>query len=403
MPKYVVPDPVRHIDDDERRARMARRQGLAPQHRYDDAEAATRAMTALHATEPPSPYLSLFARVHDVTLHEIDKLLYDDRALVKQLAMRRTMFVFPRDLLPAAWGSISARVAQQERRNVFKDALASGVSDDADAWFAAARAAVQTQLADGRALTAQQLREQVTELQAKFTMGEGRKWGGTFSFGPRILSALGAEALIVRGHNTGHWRLSRHEWNLTERWLGEPPAPLTAEEGYAELVRHWLWTFGPGTEADIVWWLGSTKGAVRQALADINAVPVSLDGGLSGWVLPDDVDPVPPVDPWAALLPVLDPTTMGWRNREFYLDPAHTPYLFDTAGNAGTTAWWNGRIVGCWVHEEDGTVKVLLRESIGAEERAAFAVEAERLTAWLDGVKVSTIYNTQMMKGARLP
>ena len=46
----------------------------------------------------------------------------------------------------------------------------------------------------------------------------------------------------------------------------------------------------------------------------------------------------PPPDHWVALLPSLDPTTMGWRGREFYLDPADVLYLFDTNGNAGTTA-----------------------------------------------------------------
>lgn len=403
MPKPAVPDPVRHVDDDERRARLARRHGLSPQHRYGDAEAAVRAMTALHATEPPTPYLSLFARVDDVTVAGIDRLLYDDRVLVPQLAMRRTKFVLPRDLLPAAWGSASARVAKEARRLVVRDVTAAGLAEDGEAWFAATRADVRQALAGGAALTAQQLREEVPQLQGRFTMGEGRKWGGTFSVGPRVLAALGAEAVIVRGRNTGHWRTARNEWTLTGNWLGETPAPLAAEQGYAELVRRWLWTFGPGTEEDIAWWLGATKTAVRRALADVAAVPVGLDGGLAGWLLPDDVDPVPAVEPWVALLPVLDPTTMGWRDRAFYLDPAHTPYLFDSNGNAGTTAWCDGRIVGCSVQDDDGVVRVMLREDVGDRARAAFDAEAARLTDWLEGERVSTVYNSLMMKQARLP
>ena len=35
--------------------------------------------------------------------------------------MRRTLFVFPRDLLPAAWGSASARVAGAERARLAKE------------------------------------------------------------------------------------------------------------------------------------------------------------------------------------------------------------------------------------------------------------------------------------------
>ncbi|TCN35369.1 hypothetical protein EV644_116164 [Kribbella orskensis] len=37
---------------------------------------------------------------------------------------------------------------------------------------------------------------------------------------------------------------------------------------------------------------------------------------------------------------------MGWQKRDFYLGP-HATQLFDTRGNAGTTAWLNGtRITG---------------------------------------------------------
>ena len=43
--------------------------------------------------------------------------------MVKQLAMRRTLFVFPRDLLPSACGSASARVATQVRTRQAKEGL----------------------------------------------------------------------------------------------------------------------------------------------------------------------------------------------------------------------------------------------------------------------------------------
>jgi hypothetical protein len=191
-----------------------------------------------------------------------------------------------------------------------------------------------------------------------------------------------------------------------QSWLcrdgGEVPEPLKEREGYAELVRRWLTTFGPGTEADLVWWLGSTKTAVRAALADVGAAEVGLDGGATGWVLSDDLDRKPAVEPWAALLPVLDPTVMGWKERSFYLGDL-APQLFDVNGNAGTTAWWDGRVVGCWVQDPDGVVVLNLLEDVGADARAALAAEAERLTVWLDGHRVSTVYPSIAMKTALAP
>lgn len=171
--------------------------------------------------------------------------------------------------------------------------------------------------------------------------------------------------------------------------------------GYALLVRRWLHTFGPGTEADLRWWLGATLGAVRAALGDVGAVPVGLDRADAGpgWLLPEDTAPVDEPGEWVALLPTMDPTVMGWQAREFYLGQ-HRAQTFDSAGNAGTTAWWNGRIVGCWVQDPDGRVRVHLLEDVPPRVREALDHEAERLTAWLDGVVVTTIYASAAMKAA---
>ena len=72
-------------------------------------------------------------------------------------------------------------------------------------------------------------------------------------------------------------------------------------------------------------------------------------------VLPDDLDPTPDPPPYAALLPGLDPTTMGWQDRGWFLGE-HAKALFDTNGNAGPTLWWDGRVVGGWAQRRSGEV-----------------------------------------------
>ncbi|NYI43538.1 hypothetical protein BJ993_000618 [Nocardioides aromaticivorans] len=393
------------LTDDDRRRRLAVRHGLA--HRLDTVEAATRAMTVLHATEAATVHLALWARVDGVTVADVDRALYDDRSVVKQLAMRRTLFAFPRELLPAAWGSAARRVAGQQRALMVKDLVAGGVADT-DAWLARAEADVLALLADGTARTTAEVREQVSSLAGTVQRGTpGSRWAAEVPLAPRVMSLLGAEGRIVRAANAGHWRLNKPAWTTTEAWLGDAPSPLPEPDGYAELVRRWLATFGPGTEADIVWWLGATKSAVRRALADLDAVQVGLEGGGAGWVLPDDTAPVTDeeadVRPWAALLPTLDPTVMGWKERSFYLDAADTPYLFDSNGNAGNTAWWDGRVVGCWVQDDAARVHLVLRDDVPAAGRKALEAEAERLTSWLDGVRITNVYASPQMRGARLP
>ncbi len=388
---------MRHIPDSERRARLGRRHALAPGHRAAGPEAATRAVTVLHSTEPATVYLSLRARVDGLTVGDVDRALYEDRTLVKQLAMRRTLFVFPRDLLPAAWGSASARVAATIGVRLAKEVEAAGLAADGAAWLEDAKAGVLDALAGGRAMTAQEIRERVPVLEARLDLSPGKKYAANVSIGPRVLTQLAVEGLLVRGENAGHWRLSKPRWALMSDWLGDVPPAAKEDEGYAELVGRWLRSFGPGTEDDLVWWLGATKGAVRGALAALGAVEVSLDGGGAGWLLPDDVDGADDVEPWAALLPVLDPTVMGWKQRDFYLGE-HGPHLFDRNGNAGTTAWWDGRIVGCWVQDDAGVVEVRTLEKLPRAALRALDVEAGRLTEWLDGVRVSTVYPSSAMK-----
>jgi len=384
---------MQHVTDTQRRSRLAVRHALAPQAHVSTPEDATTAMTAMHATEPASVYLSYWARIQSLDRAEVDRALYSDRSLVKQLAMRRTVFVFPRDLLPATLPSASARVALTERARIAKDVVTVGIAVDGNLWLDRARAAVLAQLEKTpEGLTAAEIRLAVPTLDVKVSPTGGEAWGA-----PRILTQLGASGDIFRGANTGRWRTSRPRWTSARHWLGAEIEHLDAQAGYREIVRRWLFSFGPATEGDLVWWLGATKSIVRQALADVGAVAVSLDRGAIGWLLPDDLDEVADPGAWTGLLPVLDPTVMGWRDREFYLGN-HAEALFEKRGNAGTTAWVNGRIVGCWIQDARATVQIHLVDSITKGERQALDGDARRLTEWLDGETVGTIYMSPAMR-----
>ncbi len=385
---------MRHVSDDERRARLAVRHALAPEFRLDYPKEIARAMTVLHATEPATVYLSCWARGRSLEIGDVDRALYEERSLVKQLAMRRTLFAFPRDLLAATWGSASARVAGVQRARMAEDVVKAGIAADGEEWLERARAEVLAVLGehpDG--LAGSELRKVVAMIRVKVTVSPSEPWSAS-----RVLTYLGARGDIVRAANTGHWRTARPLWALTENWLGEVPEATNAADGYRELVRRWLRTFGPGTEDDLVWWLGSTKTAVRTALAELTAVEVSLDRSTNGWLLPDDLGAPPDPGPWVVLLPVLDPTVMGWQGRHFYLG-RHRDQIFDSRGNAGTTIWVDGRIVGCWVQDDAGAVQMRLLERVSTQAHRALDSEASRLTRWLGGVRLPATLRSPAMGG----
>jgi hypothetical protein len=135
------------------------------------------------------------------------------------------------------------------------------------------------------------------------------------------------------------------------------------------------------------WWTGWTARETRAALAAVSHRQVDLDGAV-GYVLEDDLEPTPISEPVAALLPTLDPTTMGWKERGWYLGP-HGPTLFDTNGNAGPTVWWDGRVVGGWSQRRDGEVAFELLEDVGADAVAAVEAEAARVADWVGDVRFS--------------
>ncbi len=381
---------MRVISDDERRARLGVRHALAAPV-AGVAEAAA-AVVCLHATEPANVHLAAWARC-GATRAEIDHELFEARSVVRQLAMRRTVFAFPRDVLPAVRGSAAARVAAQLAARLAKEIEEAGIAGDGSAWVEEACAAVLARVRDEPSTTAE-LRAAIPALDERPEVG---RWAASGPVAPRVLSTLAARGEVLRGRNAAGWKVSRPYWTAAEDWLGGPLEELDERAGYAELVARWLARFGPGTEADVCWWLGATKGAVRRALEDVGAVPVLLEDESPAWVHPDDEEPLAAPEPWVALLPALDPTTMGWKERGFHLGP-HAPRIFDRNGNGGPTAWHDGRIVGGWTQEEDGTVVVVPLGELPGAAREPLAEAAARLTAWLDGDVVRTIYQSPLVR-----
>ena len=72
-------------------------------------------MVCLHAHRSGDRLPSAQARVDGMTVADLERALYVNRTLVKHLAMRRTLFVFPREHMAIAQAAASAGVAASER------------------------------------------------------------------------------------------------------------------------------------------------------------------------------------------------------------------------------------------------------------------------------------------------
>jgi hypothetical protein len=385
---------VRRISDEQRRARLVRRHRLGPSCRATDVATAVRDLVAVHSTDPASVFLGLAARVRNATVESIEGALYEERSIVRMLGMRRTVHVVPVDLVSIVHASSTRAIAARERKRWLDILDQGGVTTNPIEWLEDAESdTLQALRARGEA-TAPELARDVPALKTQVTFGEGKKWPGVASASTRVLFLLAADGHVVRGRPRGTWTSSQYRWAPMSSWLPagtkEPPV-ATAR---AALVERWLRTYGPGTVADIKWWTGWTVGDVRRALDDLPVEEVELEDG-SGVLLADDTAPARASAPFAALLPSLDTTVMGWTVRGWFLG-SHGPQLFDRSGNAGPTVWWDARVVGGWAQRRSGEVVYRLFEDVGSDAVGAIDAEAERLARWLGSARVTPRFRTPL-------
>jgi len=376
----------RSIDVAERRARLGARHHLADAHHTDDVVRITDDLVGLHSTDPVTVYLSAAARMKHPSFEPLATALYDDKTLVRHHAMRRTLWVFSPEVARLAHASTTTGLLKQQRKVLRELLEATGIVDDPDAWVDQARADTLAALHRLGPTTARRLGKEVPALGVKLQLAVGKPYGAEVAAHTRVLLLMGFEGQIVRTKPAGTWINGEYNWTAADTWieggLTNPSTGPDPADAAAELVGRWLLSFGPATTADLQWWTGWSGGATKAALARAGAIEVELDGS-PGWIAAGDDKRVAAQKPWVALLPALDPTTMGWKQRDWYLPAEHASVLFDRNGNGGPTVWVDGQIVGGWVQRPSGEIAIRLVSDVGAEQQAAIDREADVLRGLL--------------------
>ena len=387
---------MRKFTAEERRARLAIRHDLAPNSRVKSATEVARDIVGLHSTDPATVFVSAWARMKKADVEGIERELYDDRSLVRVLVMRRTAFVLPPDIAAVALAACSRSVGQVQRNQLVKWIEQAGIAKDGAGWLRKLEESTFTAVAARSHVTATQVSADVPLLKQDLVVAEGTRNGARVNLGSFVLRLLAVDGRLVRGRPRGGWLSTQWSWATMDSWLGKALRTWAIDEAQAELVRLWLEAFGPATVEDVRWWTGWTLAEVRRALSTIKPVEVDL-GGLNGVALPGDLGPTRKPAPFAALLPGLDPTVMGWAGRDWYLGE-HRAALFDRSGNAGPTVWWDGRVVGGWAQRRDGEIVLRLLEDVGRDGAKAIETEAERLRVWLGTRRVLPRFATPLVR-----
>jgi hypothetical protein len=376
----MTPRPT--FTDAERRARLARRHRLLPAARCDDVEHVARSLVGLHASDPVTVFLSATQRMRNGSIAAVEHALYERRSLMRHHAMRRTLWVLPLDLAMAAHSSTTMALVRQQRRRLADSLVRSGITDDPHGWIDAAGTALLKELAKRGEASTRELGEALPAYAVPLTLAGSPSASDRVGAHTRVLLLLGFVGAVVRTRPIGTWISGQYRWALSSIWTGrEWSDDALPERGEAQetMVDAYLRCFGPATSIDVQWWMGWTKSAVVKALERAQAIEVDTERG-PAYVAAGDIVPEPDDDrPWVALLPGLDPTTMGWKQRDWYLCDALAKHVFDGNGNAGPTVWADGQVVGAWAQRADGEIAIQWCQPVSATHERLAAGEVERL------------------------
>ena len=383
---------MRTITIEQRRATLVGRHRLMGD--AETPESAVNAMLALHATDPASVYLSVLARSHSATLSDVHTAMYGQRVLVRWMAMRRTLFIFARDDIPMIQSAVSTPLAAALRRRLLNLVERNGINppvvEDLPQWLQVTEREVELALQRRGSATGSELRNDVPNLRASIPARTRSEQPQALT--SPLLTLMSAEGRIVRSTPVGAWTTRNHRWEPASVWWPHGIPPIDPADAQTSLARRWLRRFGPATVEDLEWWTGWNKSTTRAALARLELDTVDLHGQ-PGIDLRDS-EPVASAEPVACLLPCLDPTPMGWKQRDWFtaVDPA---LIYDRAGNIGPTVWWNGELIGSWASTTDGIRTTLIADR-GRQAAAAVEHAANHLHARLGGATVTPAVRTPL-------
>ena len=126
-------------------------------------------MAGLHSSDPATVYLSARARIPGLKKDDVEAALYDERSVVRMLAMRRTMFVVPIDLAPILHYSSTVALMAPERKRLVDMVEKAGFAKDGHAWVREVSERTMDALRARGEAVATELTQDVPELDQKIT------------------------------------------------------------------------------------------------------------------------------------------------------------------------------------------------------------------------------------------
>lgn len=350
-----------------------------------DAVTAVERVGGLQAQEPASPFIGLWARLADFRADEL-RAAFADRRVVKATMMRATLHAVTAADYEALQPAAAIALEAFRRRD-----RAQG-PDRAHLERLTAAAAAFTSVPR----TLGELRDHLIEhggLVPTPTDGNGSCAPvPDFTLDEIVWWLRRTMTFIHAPAETEPWSFGRRPRIVeASAWLAGMSVPDEPASSRA-IVRRYLGAFGPGSVADIAAWSRVPVTRLRPAVTALDH-----EGALwhahdeRGRALLDLVDsPRPPgVTPAPPrLLPMWDSVLLAHQDRTRIISDAGRAVVIARNGDTLPTFLVDGRVAGLWWAEAEpgGRTRIAIEpfRDVGARERRALDVEAERLATFVE-------------------
>ncbi|TWD84812.1 winged helix DNA-binding protein [Kribbella amoyensis] len=340
-----------------------------------------RAMCGAHAQILSAAEVSVALRIDGATRADVQTALWVDRTLVKTFGPRGTVHLLPTEDLPLWTGALSALPW-------------SGGSPVPEARMTDEQTAAVI-AAIGDALAADDLT--IDELTEEVVARAG-SWAGDLVMPafqvmwPRwrqVIPAAACAGVLCYGPNRG--RLTTY---TNPHRFAPPFEPEDGEKALTEIVRRYLYSYGPATPQQVAKWLSTSPAFMARVFERSDLAEVELNGN-QAWLVRGDTELPDASASGVRLLPYFDAYAVGSHPRDL-LFPGKAWTRALAGGQAGNfpVMLIDGIVAGVWHQRRSGRKLSVTVEPLGrltAARRRALDDEVTRLAEIQDAKPDLTI------------
>ena len=317
--------------------------------------------------------LSIWARVDNITIHDVEDALWKHRTLVKTWAMRGTLHLLSSKDLPTYVAALKTR--QNLDREQIPYRIGPGPEDRQYHITRAEQEQVSRAIHDSlnrHTMTREELAHEIIKRAKLRPILQSHLLSG---FGS-LLQQAAYQGSLIFGPSQG----PRVTFTRPDQWLGKWTEP-TGEESLKALLRQFYTTYGPATPQDFAHWWGIKPPEARIL---VGLISNELEGvefnGHQAMMRNSDMDQIHSVPEAHSirLVPSWDPYVMFYHPRELFVPFAYRPRIFRKLEGNAPALLIDGVAAGIWEkHKTKEQTKIIIRPFKPLNTRQKQALEQE--------------------------